>query len=527
MKKFFRISAIVVILLIGLIFILSLFIKSYLRSDRLKAILIPRLEEMTGRKVLISEIEASLFKGIVVKEISIKEIDGGDFVKTREFVLKYSLLPLLKKELVINEIRIISPHIYIKRNRNGLFNFNDILERLKKRAESQWTGKKGKTSMEGLPLSIITDKIFIQDAYVEFLDDKSELPMFKGVMDARLSFSLARGQSLPHVSGNILIKKADILLNHNSIKTTGELKIDKNTIFLDLIAELQGDRLDIKGNIYSYLKAPDIKVDIYSKSIDLEKLGAFLSASKKGDRKGSASVPEGAKNRSRDSRQLRLTASGQLKVDNALYRGYRIKDFILRYQYKDDVLLIKPLEFNLRGGDVVDAEGTAEGEFRLLYSISAPEPAALARRSLVGRLHAKLTKGEMRRSKITDALSAFTGLKELRQLSFEKAWFLFKVNNQKVNVTGEVNSRHLKLTPEGVVSFDQSMDLKVLIQLSPELSNKLSVKKKLKFIEDDKGWLSLPLRLTGSLQKPRVGLDQEIVEKTIIKGISEKKKKKR
>ena len=73
-----------VLLLIGF----SIFIKTFLSGDRLKAIILPRAESMTGRKVSLDEINVSLFKGIVAKGLSVKEKDGqGDFLKISEFTL--------------------------------------------------------------------------------------------------------------------------------------------------------------------------------------------------------------------------------------------------------------------------------------------------------------------------------------------------------------------------------------------------------------------------------------------------------
>ena len=73
MKKLLKVAGIVVGVLILLIIGLSIFVKSYLSSDRLKPIILPKAEALTGRKVLLDDISVSLFKGIVAKGLSVKE----------------------------------------------------------------------------------------------------------------------------------------------------------------------------------------------------------------------------------------------------------------------------------------------------------------------------------------------------------------------------------------------------------------------------------------------------------------------
>ena len=82
MKKLLKVAAIVVGILVLLVIGLSIGVKSYLSSDRLKPIILPKAEAMTGRKVQLDEINVSLFKGIVAKGLSVKEKDGQkDFLK--------------------------------------------------------------------------------------------------------------------------------------------------------------------------------------------------------------------------------------------------------------------------------------------------------------------------------------------------------------------------------------------------------------------------------------------------------------
>ena len=116
MKRPVKIGMIILAVLILLSIGFSLFVKSLLSGDRLKAFLVPKAEALTGRKIHLDQIHVSLFKGIVVKGLTVKEKDGqADFLKTAEFVLSYRLWPLLKKQLVISKIEIVSPSISVRK----------------------------------------------------------------------------------------------------------------------------------------------------------------------------------------------------------------------------------------------------------------------------------------------------------------------------------------------------------------------------------------------------------------------------
>ena len=189
-KVLIIISAIIAVIVIALF----LLVKFYVTPERVKAFLIPAAEEALNRKVDIEEINISLFKGIEARNFSIKEADGKtDFLKSKEFVLKYKFLPLLSKNIIIDELRIISPEIRIVRDRHGKFNFESIGE--KKTAELKEENKNEKES-EGLPVSLLISRLVINNAGFYLKDHKNELPEIKGSLDIAAGISSAGDDGL-------------------------------------------------------------------------------------------------------------------------------------------------------------------------------------------------------------------------------------------------------------------------------------------------------------------------------------------
>jgi uncharacterized protein involved in outer membrane biogenesis len=189
-KALVIISAITVVIVI----ILFLLVRFYVTPERVKEFLIPAAEEALNRKVDIDEINISLFKGIEARNFSIKEADGStDFLKSKEFVLKYKFLPLLSKNIIIDELRIISPEIRIVRDRHGKFNFESIGE---KKTDELKEEKKEEGEPEGLPVSLLVSRLVIDDAGFYLNDHKEELPEIKGSIDVDTGISSAGDDGL-------------------------------------------------------------------------------------------------------------------------------------------------------------------------------------------------------------------------------------------------------------------------------------------------------------------------------------------
>jgi AsmA protein len=254
MKKILSIIAAILIIVIITLFILM---KMYVTPDRVKKFLIPAAETALNRKVALDKINISLFKGIEISNLSIKEADGTtDFLTSKTFVLKYEFLPLLTKKLVINELRILSPDIRIVRDRDGKFNFETIG---KKQTGTVKEEKKEAQNTEGLPVSLLVSRLIIDHAGFYFKDDKKDLPEIKCTIDINTDIKgaadgglLSKGQldlklekvvlkdspkpieniavmlkyavNINLATDNLTLKKADLTLQDISASITGDIK---------------------------------------------------------------------------------------------------------------------------------------------------------------------------------------------------------------------------------------------------------------------------------------------------------------
>jgi AsmA protein len=507
MKKPVRIGMIILAVLILLSIGFSLFVKSLLSGDRLKAFLVPKAEALTGRKINLDQIHVSLFKGIVVKGLTVKEKDGqADFLKTAEFVLSYRLWPLLKKQLVISEIEIVSPSISVRKEKGGKYNFSDLTEK-----PSRQPQKPAQPESREMPVAVIADKLLVRNASFRFVDDEKELPSISAVLDAEFRGGLSKEGTPRLESGRITLKEISIKVNDVEIKTSGKIEMEPQVIRADLKTLLGQDSIDIQVTAKDYLASPEITGNIHSRQLDLEKLMALG-----GGKKVSETPPQRKEQKPAASPGgSKLKASGQIKVDLAKYQGYTIRDFHMSYQYAKGTMKVDPLGLQFSGGDAFTSEGSVKGD--LLFT---GQDAAAIRKTLKGKIEAKLGKGRIKQSKILDDIALLTGLPSLKNAEIDDGLFNVDIRDERINVDGFVRSPLFKVSPKGWVDFEKKLDIPTELKIAPTISGGLSKGlASAKFLQDDQGWKVLPLRIKGTTEQPKVTLDQEALGSALIRGL--------
>lgn len=241
MKKILLILAALIVLVI---IAFAVLIKVYVTPEKIKEVLILTVEENLNRKVSIGELDISLFRGIVVKDFAIKEADGEtDFLKAEAFVLKYELLPLLFKKVIIDELKIVSPEIRIVRDREGKFNFENI----GKEKPAEVKGEKEADKATGLPVSLLISRAAIKDANFSFQDYKKELPDVKGSININASFKSADAAELIF-EGNMDLRLDEVVIKEPSKRQFSDITAGlKYRVNIDLKSDsITINRADLK-----------------------------------------------------------------------------------------------------------------------------------------------------------------------------------------------------------------------------------------------------------------------------------------
>jgi len=128
MSKIIRYSLIVLALLVVALLAAPFFIDVNVYKGQIEQ----KVEDATGRKLSIGNIEASLFPwvGIELDNVHLANRAGfaqRDFLSVERLHVKLALMPLFSKKIEIQHFEIVSPVIYLERRKNGESNWGDLV----------------------------------------------------------------------------------------------------------------------------------------------------------------------------------------------------------------------------------------------------------------------------------------------------------------------------------------------------------------------------------------------------------------
>ncbi|HTY20188.1 MAG TPA: AsmA-like C-terminal domain-containing protein [Geobacteraceae bacterium] len=120
----------------GVTFILN----NLFHLDAYKDQIVSQVQQSLNRKVLFGKGTFSFRLGpeFIFTQVTIKEKDGAtDFITADRLTIRIALIPLFAKKMVLRSIEMEKPVIAILRDREGLFNFSDLLTQKEKPGEIQ------------------------------------------------------------------------------------------------------------------------------------------------------------------------------------------------------------------------------------------------------------------------------------------------------------------------------------------------------------------------------------------------------
>ncbi|NPA15175.1 MAG: AsmA family protein, partial [Deferribacteres bacterium] len=348
MRTLFKMLAVLVFLAVVAVIALNFIVKSYLKEERIKALVIPKVEEALGRKVDIEKVGVSLFKGVILKGFVIKEQDGKtDFLRVGEFVLKYKLLPLLKKQIVISEIRIDSPYVRIYRDASGKFNYETL--RILNRKDSEEAGQKSAAKGEAFPFSLTVEKVEVNNARLVVRDALKEIPDTDARADAQVTLSMGEGGSLIFKGRSSFTAQ---LLYGIKVLLDGKVSFTNTAVNYLVNADVEGEKVTLSGDVSDYMKKPSVVLNVSSPFINLAKLKEISAKLPRGKESSSSKSKKPAK---KASSEIPVALKGTVKIAKLAYDKVVAENFKADYAFENGVFSLKKLVLSLFGGSI---EGT-------------------------------------------------------------------------------------------------------------------------------------------------------------------------
>lgn len=243
-----------------------------------------------------------------------------------------------------------------------------------------------------------------------------------------------------------------------------------------------------------------------------------------------------------------LKLSGEMRIGEVIYKGFRVKALKALYEYDKGVvelksLLAKVAEGKIRGSGVLDLNPSlprhkarveleavrvgplaaallSKGEGVLAGTLQATLVSSgrglrwdLLRRTLDARGAYSLTEGRLLDFKLLRAIATLLKLEEIRTLSFRELKGTFEVKGGKVLLKSDLDGPHVRAKADGEVGLDGSLNLPVLLELSPQLGEKLRRRVGFaRYLVAKEGWTTVPLVLKGTVDRPRPALDRRLLE---------------
>jgi len=276
MKKFKKFLFILFLILLLLLVGATIALRIAFPPAKVKAILIARMSEALHRQVEIEGISVGL-RGLKVKGFKISErpsFDKGTFVDAGQFLVRPKLLPLLKKQISISEVSLISPKTNIIRNVDGSFNFSDLMVKkvteVKKEAKPEKAEKTAPAKVSPIVFSFLVSKASISGGEVKFID-KTPQKLSADLKNINLS---VYGISL--ISPFFLEASFDVAKDklEASLAFKGSIDIKEEKIKIkESSVTVAGAGIGATGNVEKFMKPDKLSfvVNLKGKDFALEK----------------------------------------------------------------------------------------------------------------------------------------------------------------------------------------------------------------------------------------------------------------
>lgn len=223
------IAAITTVVIVGLVALVVL-TRFLVTPERVKDLLLPRVEKALNRQVGIEQVDISLLSGIVLKNIEVKEQNGAaTFLQAEAINLRYRFWPLFRMRVEIDEISIDKPQIRVERLADGTFNFSDLVQTADKKPAE--VPDKTASSVEDSTtetIQLLISRLAVREGTVQFIDHQIAADSLSYKLEdfSLLVSQFSLKQDFPvHLSASLNGTSLSIEGNVNPAKGSAETKM--------------------------------------------------------------------------------------------------------------------------------------------------------------------------------------------------------------------------------------------------------------------------------------------------------------
>jgi AsmA protein len=510
----------VVVIAVGVLLALPFLIDLNKYQDQYK----PLIEDTLNRKVQLKDIRLTLWPRIGARVAGLVVLDdqafGPDpFTSLTSLDVGVKLMPLLGGKIEVEEITLRDPVIRVIKNKNGVLNVSTLGRTGV--ALPQAPSRAPIPSTEG-PFKILAllavDRVSIAGGTLTYRDLSAAEPTEYVLQDLQLllkSVRLGQSPSL-HLATHVQPFKLPVALDG----TFGPLKETAEIDAIQLQLALGKTSFTITGST----AGRDAKVNIKSLAINTAHLPIALPLNKPVELKNveiTVAVKDQQLHLSNLSFQL---FEGEVKGQGGLTAGsdsppFTGKATIQGLQLGPALDALAATQLSISGAAAADLALQGRG-FSMLELT----------RMLEGTSHIAVKDG---RIEGINLLQEVVSILKVSGISLDSAKAtVFSTIETDLAVKGGVidvqrlliDSHDFQATGNGAVGFDQTLNLKVTLNLSQALSQKIISSSPAARLALTDGRLSVPLLITGTVQAPSYGLDSKALTGRVQEQVKEKVK---
>jgi uncharacterized protein involved in outer membrane biogenesis len=555
-KKFFKWVFLVIAFLVVLLLVAAIALPFVLPLDRIKDFVASKMSETLKREVTIGKVSFNVFTGIGIDNIKIGNKPGFSakpFVKADKIELKYDLWSLFKGKFMINRVALVGPSILLEQ-KNKQNNYSDLIPApAPKEKQKEQPSKGGGQPPIGIDISIFQ----IKNGSFSMVNYTAAGPVTNGFNNLYLTLS---GVTLDLSRPLGIVMSATVIYENKPVPVSlsalvrGNLAAEKVSV-TNLKIGVAGEYISSNINVNGLSKNQDIKFDLKSDKLNIDKFLAIVSGKGGAPQTNAAPAPKGALTRSANEVAAKVPAGlkvdGKINLNNITFKQMVLNSLNLNVSLGDKVLNLSSdntsayggvlngkakvdfkrpgLAYSLKGlslagfdakpatndfvrsfmaqaPDYMDLIDKVEGTLNMNADISGsgvelPEPLSNA----TGTIYLELRDGVLHKLKSLEQVGAVIGMTMFKS---DMAIKIFKVDSLLSRGIMNVRSLHADNGKKGDIIVDFKGKLNLLKQeyiSGNDLKLSLSPKAAppaLNMFKDSSGWAILEFELTGSLSKP-------------------------
>jgi hypothetical protein len=285
-------------LIIVILLILAVYagVRIFFPAERLKAEIIKRAGETLGRHVELDDVSLSIFPGLTLdlKGLRIynpEDFPGAEFVSIDRLSCGLKLIPLLRKQLIFDEIIVRHPVLRLRKTADGRTNFSFEVETGEEGIQTPLGIKEKVTSEEAALSAFAFDWAEIKNGDLIYIDDSSEIKVTLNNFSLETKLhSDADGQhgrsigtvKIPSIASSMIPENLPL-----DIEVAYNAEVDfkyADLVLKNTSLKLNGIPFEVEATVRNFLDLQSIFARVKAVEVSLEPLLLYIPPSESFDR---------------------------------------------------------------------------------------------------------------------------------------------------------------------------------------------------------------------------------------------------